>query len=80
MALMASLLLAASAYTGLIKTEAGVVDCAHILNRYAHGGVPSAREDEKVKLCCRSLRIIARQGSADALLIAHLEICRQLGR
>jgi len=80
MALILSLLMVASGYTGLIRVGDRVLDCSQILNRYAHGGVPSVKEDEKVKLCCISLRTIPPQGAVGELLLLHLRICRQLGR
>ena len=80
MALMLTLLMVVSGYTGLIRVGDRVLDCSQILNRYVHGGVPSVKEDERVKLCCRSLRVIARQGAVGELLPLHLRICRQLGR
>ncbi|RLJ71396.1 hypothetical protein BCF55_1698 [Hydrogenivirga caldilitoris] len=67
-------------YNGLISYHGQVIDCGHILGRYAHGGVPSLKEDENVKLCCMSLREIAKNEGVNTLLIAHLNVCRQLGR
>ena len=67
-------------YNGLVNYKGRIIDCGHILNRYAHKGVPSIKEDKNVKLCCSSLREILKNEGANALLIAHLNICRQLGR
>ncbi|NPA40972.1 MAG: hypothetical protein GXO18_01710 [Aquificae bacterium] len=73
-------LLAHAQYNGLITYKGQVLDCGHLLNKYAHSGVPSVKEDEKVKVCCRGLREIALSGYANELLVAHLRVCRQLGR
>jgi len=77
---MALILLAALAYTGFVKVDGQVLDCSLILNRYVHGGIPSAAEDERVKLCCRSVRALVLQGESGDLLQVHLNVCRQLGR
>jgi len=69
-----------SLYNGLVNYRGQVVDCGHVLNKYAHKGVPSIREDKNVKICCSSLREILKNEGANDLLIAHLRICRQLGR
>ncbi|EDP76392.1 hypothetical protein [Hydrogenivirga sp. 128-5-R1-1] len=77
---LVSLVFSQTLYNGLVNYKGQVIDCGHILGRYAHGGVPSIREDKNVKLCCSSLREILKNEGANALLIAHLNICRQLGR
>ncbi len=74
------LLFAQGPYNGLINYRGQILDCSFILNRYAHSGVPQIKEDRKVKICCASLREIYRMGTFNDLLIAHLRICRQLGR
>ena len=67
-------------YNGLVTYRGKIVDCGHVLGKYAHGGVPSRREDRNVKLCCFALREILRNEGANSLLLAHLRVCRQLGR
>ena len=67
-------------YNGLVNYGGRVMDCGHILGRYVHGGVPSRKEDTKVKLCCFALREILRKEGSNSLLLAHLKVCRQLGR
>jgi hypothetical protein len=67
-------------YNGLINYGGRIVDCSHILNRYAHSGVPSIKEESKVKLCCTGVREIAKREGVNDLLLTHLNICRQLGR
>jgi len=67
-------------YNGLVKYNEQVIDCGHILGKYAHGGVPSVKENENVRICCLSLREIAKSEGVNSLLIAHLNVCRQLGR
>ena len=67
-------------YNGLLVYKGQTVNCSRALNKYAHKGVPSIKEDKNVKLCCSSLREILKNEGANALLIAHLNICRQLGR
>ncbi len=67
-------------YNGLVNYRGTVIDCGHILGRYVHGGVPSRKEEGNVKLCCFALREILRKEGANSLLLAHLRVCRQLGR
>ncbi len=67
-------------YNGLVNYRGQVIDCGHVLNKYAHRGVPSIKEDRNVKLCCMSLREIVKNEGVNDLLIVHLRICRQLGR
>lgn len=77
---LSAFLFAQSPYKGLIYNNGQVIDCSYVLNRYAHSGVPSVKEDRKVKLCCSSLRKMLRNGEVNELLVAHLNVCRQLGR
>lgn len=67
-------------YNGLVNYNGQVIDCGHVLGKYAHGGVPSLKENENVRICCMSLKEIARNEGVNPLLIAHLNVCRQLGR
>ncbi len=67
-------------YNGFITYKGELISCGDLLNKYAHRGIPSITESEKVNLCCRGLREIALQGFVNELLVAHLRICRQLGR
>ncbi len=75
-----SLAFSQTSYNGLVTYKGKIVDCGHVLGRYAHGGVPSRKEDSNVKLCCFALREILRDEGANSLLLAHLKVCRQLGR
>ncbi len=67
-------------YNGLVRYEGQVIDCSHVLNRYAHSGVPSIKEDKLVKKCCVAVREIAKKEGVNDLLVVHMRICRQLGR
>ena len=67
-------------YNGLVRYEGQVIDCSHVLNRYAHSGVPSIKEDKLVKKCCAAVREIAKNEGVNELLVAHMRTCRQLGR
>ncbi len=78
--ILTSLAFSQTLYNGLVNYRGQVIDCGHILGRYAHGGVPSRKEDERVKLCCSALREILKNEGVNTLLMAHLNICRQLGR
>jgi len=67
-------------YNGLVNYKGQIIDCGHILGKYAHRGVPSIKENKIVRICCIGLREIARNEGVNPLLIAHLNVCRQLGR
>ena len=78
--LLVSFPFAQTMYNGLLVYKGQTINCSRTLNKYAHKGVPSMKEDEKVKLCCKGVREVARREGVNALLVTHLRICRQLGR
>ncbi len=78
--LLVSFPFAQTMYNGLLVYKGQTINCSRTLNKYAHKGVPSIKEDEKVKLCCKGVREVARREGVNALLVTHLRICRQLGR
>ncbi len=78
--ILLSLAFAQPSYKGLIYESGRIIDCGLYLNRYAHGGVPSPKEDTVIKTCCRVLRKVAREEGLNPLLEAHLLTCRRIGR
>ncbi len=73
-------LIAYGVYNGIVNYRGQLIDCGYLLNRYAHGGVPNLKENERVKICCRVLRGMFANGIHNNLLLTHLRVCRDLGR